>query len=525
MPVTLSTPSASTLAEAAKSTLLDLFGELARVSQDADSDASLLLRQNELVALVATRLTSEDAVLALESDAARLSTANGTHHFEPASIAFNVLEALSARTPTPLRLIAIEQLAIFFSISIDSARRERASDALLRLGVARALVDDCLCDSDHIDVSQAAIRLLLRWGGDPSDRVAAAFFNADDAASVTARIAAQRAAPCSDVVLMRFYELIVMLYTRSEFAARRCDANPLTAALLDAMAATLSSDDILLKLNVVELIAQLCTSVEGVQYCERRGILQQFVDAIAGEPEDAFARMYTTLVVKCIGRFAPLDVYDGVGADVNRHAVVTRLSALLARATDPDLLTETCTALASLMANVDSDYAVLLTNTVHHYVLPLIPAHNRALGTAALYAFGTLVRRLDESTSERFVDMCLLDDDAFLLMLRTRVLRNNENSKTPLRVAAFACAQAIAGKAWGTAALVNDAEWFELLVSRDSELNMAGWHAKYELVRSVEEQLVRARIGEPKAGTIAAYLRQGAVFTRVEPRPEVAIKS
>lgn len=524
MPLTPVAPSPASIAEAAKSTLLELFAELARVSQDADSDASSLLRQNELVALVATRLTSEDAVLALESDAARLSSASN-HQFEPSSIAFNVLEALSSRTATPLRLIAIDQLAIFFSLSIDTSRRERASDALLRLGVARALVDECLSDSEHIDVSQAAIRLLLRWGGDPSERVAAAFFNISDANSVTARLAAQRDTPCSDVVLMRFHELTVMLYTRSEFAARRCDANPLTASLLDAMAATLSSDDILLKLNVVELICQLCTSVEGVQYCERRGILQQFVDAVGNEPEDPFARMYTTLVVKCVGRFAPLDVYDGVGAGVNRHAVLTQLSALLARASDQDLLTEACTALASLMANIDSAYAVLLTNTVHHFVLPLIPVHNRVLGTAALYAFGTLVRRLDEDTSKSFVDLCTLDDDAFLLMLRTRVLRNNENSKTPLRVAAFACAQAIAGKVWGTAALVNDADWFELLVSRDSELNMAGWHAKYDLVRAIEEQLVRARIGEPKSSTIAAYLRQGAVFTRVEPRPEVAMKS
>lgn len=416
-------------------------------------------------------------------------------------------------------------LILFSRVSIGTSRRERASNALLRCGIARALVDDCLCDADHIDVSQAAIRLLLRWGGDPSDGVARAFFDDSDADSVASSIVAQRAKPCSDVVLMRMYELVVLLYTRSDFAARRCDAHSATASLLAAMTSTLTSDDILLKLNVVELISQLCTSREGVRYCERSGVLRQFVDAI-GEPEDPFARMYSTLVVKCIGRFVPLDTYDGVEGELGRHAVIQRLASLFTSATDPDLLTEACTALASLMANIDSAYAVLLTNTVHHYILPLIVAHNRVLGTAALYAFGTLVRRLEgEELSENFVNMCTIDNDPFLVVLQTRVLRNNENSKTPLRMAAFACLQAIASKTWGTAALVNDATWFEFLVSRDSELNMAGWHAKYELVRTVEEQLVHASIGEPKSSTIAKYLRDGAIFTRAEPRPEVAMKS
>jgi hypothetical protein len=109
-----STPAASpaAIAEAAKSTLLELFGELARVAQDAESDATALLRQNELVAHVATRLTSDDALSALESDA-NIHPSQRTDH--SSSIVSNVIQAISPRTPTPLRLIALDQLAIFFS--------------------------------------------------------------------------------------------------------------------------------------------------------------------------------------------------------------------------------------------------------------------------------------------------------------------------------------------------------------------------------------------------------------------------
>jgi hypothetical protein len=112
MPLTPSTTSATTsTVDATKATLLELFAELSNVSSDAETDATSLLRRNELVALVATRLTSDDALSALESDA----SIHPSQRIDHSSIVSSVIQAISPRTPTPLRLIALDQLAIFFS--------------------------------------------------------------------------------------------------------------------------------------------------------------------------------------------------------------------------------------------------------------------------------------------------------------------------------------------------------------------------------------------------------------------------
>lgn len=113
MPLTPSTtPATTSTVDATKATLLELFAELSNVSSDAETDATSLLRRNELVAHVATRLTSDDALSALESDA-NIHPSQRTDH--SSSIVSNVIQAISPRTPTPLRLIALDQLAIFFS--------------------------------------------------------------------------------------------------------------------------------------------------------------------------------------------------------------------------------------------------------------------------------------------------------------------------------------------------------------------------------------------------------------------------
>lgn len=527
---TTTTTTTSASSDVATQSLLTLFSDLAAASVDAEHDAAALMRRNELHAQVAAALTSVETLTTLEQSSSSSSSSSGP--LVAGSVAHCIVEAVSSRSPLPVRLVAMEQLAVFFSLTITADHRARLAAVLVRIGLPRVLVDECLCD-ESIEVSQAAIRLLLRWGGDPSAHVSASFFavggGGGDGAANDEQVAVcqwltRRLAGCSDVVQMRFFELVVLLVTRNDAVAERALANADVVALLDALTATLAGDDILLQLNVVELVAQLCGVADGVRFCERRGILARFHALVGAEPDDPIARMYAALVIKCIGRFASRDVYNCAGAAVSRAAFVAQLARLVASAQDADLLAETFAALASLTVAVEPAQAAALADTVREHVVPRVTAHNRELSAAALYATASLVRRLGGAAAERFVQQSLIDDEPLLAVLRTRTLRHNETSKTTQRHAAFELLKAVAEQPWGVALLVNDADWFALLVSRESEVNTAGWHAKYDLVRTVEEQLVHARVDAAKAAELQRYLRQGAIFVPSnQAKPEVGV--
>jgi hypothetical protein len=514
MPLTTTNTATTQVSSVATSneSLLVLFSELASMCVQAESDAAALMRRNELQSLVSASLVTPEALATLEADT--------TRELAPLSVAHSIVEAVSHRSPVALRLVALELLSAFFSLTLSGDHRARLSAVLLRMGLPRVLVDDCVCD-ERIDVSQAAVRLLLRWGGDPNEQVARPFFAADGQ-SVCEHLAARLNA-CSDIVQMRFFELMALLFTRSDAAAERCLASRSATSLLDAMTNTLASDDVLLKLNVVELVVQLCSSAAGVRFCEQKGVLANFVALLSGEPADALSRLYVTLVIKCVGRFASLDVFDAAGSDVNRWAFTSRLVRLVSVATDAELLTEAITALASLLVSIDKERAATIVDVVCLHVVPHVTAHNRALSAAALYGIASLTRRLGDA--ESFVQQrCLIDDDPLLTVLLTRTLRHNENSKTAQRCAAFTCLRAIAEQPWGVRALVNSADWLALLLSRESEVNTAGWHAKYDLVRTVEENLAHTTVDAAKTTALRSYLRQGAIFVPgSQVKPEVGV--
>ena len=499
--------------DVATRSLLSLFSELAAASVDAEDDAEALMRRNELATRVRAALTDVDTLHTLERDAAS-ALVHG-------SVAHCIVEAVSTHSPVAVRLVAMEQLGTFFSLTITADHRARLAAVLVRIGLPRVLIDDALCN-DAIDVSQAAMRLLLRWGGDPSAHVSASFFAAGGDA--VCEWLTRRLPDTSDVVRMRFFELVVLLVARNDAVASRALACADVVALLDALAATLAGDDLLLKLNVVELVTELCGVEDGVRFCEQRGILARFHALVGAESADPAERMYAAHVVKYIGRFASRNVYDCAGAAVNRAALVAQLARLVASAQDADLLAEAFAALASLTVAVEPAQAATLADTVREHVVPRITAYNRELSAAALYAIASLVRRLGAAAAESFVQQCRIDDDPLLLALRTRTLRHNETAKTRQRHAAFECLKAVAEQPWGVSLLVNDAEWFALLVSRDSEVNTAGWHAKYDLVRTVEEHLVHARVDAAKAAELQRYLRQGAIFVAsAQVKPEVGV--
>lgn len=242
-------------------TLPGLFVALIRLVL-SDSIETLFEKQ-ALVEQISALVVQETSIALIVSEAEQ-----ARHGTPPSgSVLSYIVDALKPTTERELRLIALRQLQLMLERAPSSAARRSLALALQRCVVPARLVSQCLLDVESNEVADAASRVLVLVASDDDAAVAQTFFGTGDGqidfdSDADADNAAARLVlafdKLSDTMDVRAYEFLVELYnSQNGVAARRIDAHASLSALLRSLATKLTSNDILLKMNIVELIVKV----------------------------------------------------------------------------------------------------------------------------------------------------------------------------------------------------------------------------------------------------------------------------
>ncbi|RUS30362.1 proteasome non-ATPase 26S subunit-domain-containing protein, partial [Jimgerdemannia flammicorona] len=249
------------------------------------------------------------------------------------------------------------------------------------------------------------------------------------------------------------------------------------AGLLDGVVGEIKSHDLLVKLNAMEMIAQLAITQSGYTFLERSGVIGELAEVLRAEDDaDVAVTLVKCAALKFFGALAGVEDVD-FAAVQESHAVFKQITLHLdSRNMEVKITT---LAVVGLIGSTPRGLRLLHEQKATPRLLDaFVGAYRPAVGDvriAALQALSHLLRGGEYVTPE-------ISDITESLY---RELRGNPttidslltHAKSPvedLRVAAFSVIEAVAGHPWGRKELAGSKTFVDWIFNRGTEGTHSG---------------------------------------------------
>jgi 26S proteasome non-ATPase regulatory subunit 5 len=321
----------------------------------------------------------------------------------------------------------------------------------------------------------------------------------------------------SDEARFRIYECIAEIAIQSVEGLQLA----VSCGLLQRFLRELDSDDILTRLNCLEILTSVAIADHGLSYLHESGILQQLDDLIGNIDSDPFGELLLPGLVKLFGsmcRSRPTDILEAykkfskflfdavggpVGSSITGVAVETigfigsNASGKLSLGQKVEMKS-VCGHLGTLLINAPTQIRERVLETVTHLVNLQPSDQTPQLLSLTEDWFGRLTHSVDDS-------------------IKT-VLSIAHQPFGELRITALRLVAALAALPWGLSHLIAHAGFLEYLLDRSTERGERdGLEAKYTIVSVI--------VGSPTASTIVPgefflrlreYERDGPFYVKHE---------
>ncbi|KAI4458415.1 26s proteasome non-atpase regulatory subunit 5-related [Holotrichia oblita] len=316
----------------------------------------------------------------------------------------------------------------------------------------------------------------------------------------------------NEVVRLLIFEVFINISRKSETSQNLLESSGFLSQILD----DLDNNDILLRMNIIELLSQLVTCEQGYQYLERNGVMAKFCKQLGNE-DALFIQLCEPGVLKFFGQLAYWKPND----------IVTKYVLILNR----------------ICSNIDSDNFTLVgisIETVGH-----IAETNE--GKIALNSLADIMSKLLPSIVEKLNKLpnelkiralnCLENiiqvntNDARVMAITKKwytclegnpiefILRYAKNPIAEIRSAGLGILNALASQFWGQEVIKNAPGLLEFLLDRNIETIKECRELKFEIVKKLSTSEV---FNHEVNLRLQAFVKEGAFY--VEGITEVAIE-
>jgi len=299
-----------------------------------------------------------------------------------------------------------------------------------------------------------------------------------------------------------------------------------STGLLEKIVKTLDSDDILGKLNTIEILEKMSSSPEGVSYLERAQVLSKLRDLLLAK--DGFSSF---LVPKVIHFFGELGAKGGDAlALLSKYRILPELIKKLDRHSVPkDVLESTLTTIGQIGATVEGIRLLESSGALRPF-LSLVTLHGDMRMTS-FHSLAFLLKNLSKTASDQEMDIV----HNALTTIQTETGRNSVNNIVlpvlvsqpfpDMRYAAFDVVAGLASYRKGVEVMLMPYPGFyEFITNRNTENTKEGKEWKYTIIQTMMKTAERSPdiIPKQKQNELTRYLNNGVFYVASEATMEVA---
>lgn len=318
----------------------------------------------------------------------------------------------------------------------------------------------------------------------------------------------------SEITKFRVLELVVKIGQMSQEHLDRMD----DVGLLVPLVELLGVEDVLVRLNAIELITNVALTHQGLRYLESRGVLMKMEAVLKESQNDPFSGILLPALVKFFGNIAHLRPKQMI---VQHPNFVESLFQM----TDSSDLTHKAIAFETIgyigvsLEGKSSlnDLGNKLINSIEK-LENLIKDSPTEIRIRGMNAFASLIKLDKENQTAEFL---LMTESWFTRALGHRPVNLlAELVKQPfpeLRLAAYLILQNIAKQVWGRRLILREPGFPELLLDRSQERVKDGQDAKFHLMTCLTESGDSAdTVGAEMDVLLREYVRRGPYYVQVQ---------
>ncbi|KAI8327173.1 26S proteasome non-ATPase regulatory subunit 5 [Choanephora cucurbitarum] len=317
-------------------------------------------------------------------------------------------------------------------------------------------------------------------------------------------------------ISFRVYDLLIKVATISDNHFKECEAS----GLLSAFTRELASDDLLLKINAIELLNEIAATPSGLSFLEKANLINTIAAVLDNtDDSDVVVQLVKCAVIKFFGNLGENKAIDFEPFDT-QYRILERIGACL-ESSNIEILIVTVSTLGLLGSHIDG-LKTIYSHQNKRLIQRLLEIYGASVGQLKSVCLQTISKWLsnkDDNNSQE-AEHLTLDIYDHLEGRPSTLLSIVKEAKQPddsLRIAAFAVMQSIACHTWGIQKMANSSEFMNYILNRTTEYDEQGQTWKYAIVQTMA--------GAPDASSVFAnyyqqlqvYVRQGPFFRVVEP--------
>ncbi|KAI9482644.1 MAG: 26S proteasome non-ATPase regulatory subunit 5 [Benjaminiella poitrasii] len=313
-------------------------------------------------------------------------------------------------------------------------------------------------------------------------------------------------------ISFRVYELIIKVAVLSDDTFRECES----LDLLTDFIKELESDDLLIKINALELMNEIAATPAGITFLEKANLLANISSVLDNEEEsDIAVQLVKCAVLKFIGHLGEVETIDFVSLSEKYH-LLERIEKCLETANIEILIVSLSTV--GLIGSSPNGLKIILQR---ESLVSKFFEHQTSVGQVKAVFLQSLSKLFSVRKDQEIDDLTL----ALYKRIEARpsallsLIKETNQPEDHIRIAAFAVMQAIASHIWGSQLMAQSDEFMTYILNRTTEYTEQGQSWKYAIIQTLASapNAIQLFSQHNHYAQLQVYIRQGAHYRIVEP--------
>ncbi|KAI9244622.1 26S proteasome non-ATPase regulatory subunit 5 [Sporodiniella umbellata] len=318
----------------------------------------------------------------------------------------------------------------------------------------------------------------------------------------------QQVLTVSETVKFRIYELIIKVASRSSEAFELCEKTGLLNTYLDE----LQADDLLVKLNAIEMLNEVATTDSGVYFLEKADLVEGMTALLRDTNEDITVSLIKCSLIKFIGNL-------GENSQVpfqrlsSQYGILDSFKLCLDSNNEEEMI-----ATISSVGLIGSHLAGLTSLSDSGLIDIVADLYPSSIGPTKAVLLQTLskwigVRQEPEDECNNLTKHIFKKWSGF----PEKVLKDARQPDDSIRFASLALIQSIAYHSWGIEYISQSGVFIQYLLDRSTERAQQGQMWKYSIIQTLlSNSKSREMLTHEDYEQLQIYVHQGPYYRSLE---------
>jgi hypothetical protein len=311
----------------------------------------------------------------------------------------------------------------------------------------------------------------------------------------------------SETVKFRIYDLVIKVASSSNHAFELCEST----GLLHEFISELQSNDLLVKMNAIELLNEIAATPSGIIFLERANLVDDMSAILDNEDEDD--------VVVCLVKCSIIKFIGNLGENKevpfqqlsNQYGLLNRLETCLDSKND-QILIATISSIGLIGSHL---LGLILVLPLSAKLCELYPSTVGSVKAVLLQTLSKLIGVRDEpvNESDRLTLQIFNEFDGF----PNKIIREAKQPEDDIRIASLALMQSIAYHTWGIKYMAQSSVFMQYLLDRTTDRIQQGQMWKYTIIQTIVSHPNSKEILEvDDYNQCQTYIKQGPFYKPLE---------